>query len=540
MEELLNKETAAPAEKKKWKPHMPKSKRGKRWLKVLVVLVIAAAVVAGCVANAKKNLNSQLGGSYLVETAARRELTVSVSGTATLEPADSYNITTLLSGEIQEAPFEEGDLVSKDTLLYVLDSSDVQSNVDLANISVAKAELACQQAQDALNPKAGITGTISEVLVRNGESVSDRTPLCKIVASTDLSVDFLFPYAAPSDFYVGQSATLFIDGMAGTTAGTVSAVSNSTAITSDGRESASVRVTLANPGVVADSFTCSAVIGSYCSYGSATIKMAGASTVYASGAGTVAGFGKLVGSTVTKGETLCTVESESNRDQVKNAQLNLKSAQLSAETTADNLDDYNIEAPIAGTVIEKNFKAGDKVEGMNSGNLAVIYDLSYLKLEMGVDELDIGKVELGQTVEITADALPGETFTGVVDKISISGTTSSGATSYPVTIIIENYGDLKPGMNVSAKIIGEKAGSVLCIPVDAVSRGNEVTVPGEGAMNEDNTAVADITKLETKEVGLGRNDEEYIEVTDGLEEGDIVLIANQSSSVMAMMGAMGG
>ena len=180
----------------------------------------------------------------------------------------------------------------------------------------------------------------------------------------------------------------------------------------------------------------------------------------------------------------------------------------------------------------------DKVEGMNSGSLAVIYDMSYLKLELAVDELDIGKVAVGQSVSITADALEGQTFTGVVDNVSINGTTAGGATSYPVTILIKDYGDLKPGMNVSAQIIGEVVPNALCIPVDAVERGNTVTVPGPGALSEDGLSVVDVTKLETKEVTLGRNDDEYIEVTDGLEEGDVVLISNQASSLMDMM--MGG
>ena len=65
-----------------------------------------------------------------------------------------------------------------------------------------------------------------------------------------------------------------------------------------------------------------------------------------------------------------------------------------------------------------------------------------------------------------------------------------------------------------------------------------VTVPGPGALSEDGLSVVDVTKLETKEVTLGRNDDEYIEVTDGLEEGDVVLISNQASSLMDMM--MGG
>ena len=68
-----------------------------------------------------------------------------------------------------------------------------------------------------------------------------------------------------------------------------------------------------------------------------------------------------------------------------------------------------------------------------------------------------------------------------------------------------------------------------------MDRGNTVTVPGPGALSEDGMSVADVTKLETKEVTLGRSDDEYIEVTGGLEEGDVVLIYNQSSSLMDMM-----
>ena len=542
MNETSAEPQSAPApekqEKKKFSLKGLGGKKKKRWLKILIVLVVVAAVVVGCVSNMTKNVNNQLSSSYLVATAARQDLTVSVSGTATLQPADSYNVTTLLSGDIVSAPFEEGDLVAKDTLLYTMDSSDAQDSMDRAQISVQQAQLAYQQAQEALHPTATISGTVSEIYVHNGESVNAGAQLAKIVANTELSIDFLFPFAAPSDFYVGQSATVFVDGYAGSQMGTVTYVSNSSTITSNGKQAVSVRVRLNNPGAVSDAVTASAVIGNYSSYGQSPVSMPASTIVYAAGSGTVNDFTKLAGSTVTKGEVLCTVESETIRDQIENARLSLQSAQLSASTAADSVDDYNIKSPISGTVIEKNFKAGDKVDGASSGTLAVIYDLSYLKLEMAVAELDIGKVEVGQRVEITADALEGQTFEGVVDKVSINGTTTNGFTNYPVTIIIEDYGDLKPGMNVSAEIIGEEIPNALCIPVDAVDRGNTVTVPGPGALNEDGTAVVDITKLETKEVTLGRNDDEYIEVTGGLEAGDVVLIRNQASTLMDMM--MGG
>lgn len=547
MEELMKEETpqtpapnSVPETKKKWKPHLPKSKKGKRWLKILVVLVVVAAIVVGCAARLQKSANSMLAGTYLVATATRQDLTVSVSGTATLEPADSYNVTTLISGEILDSPFEVGDLVDKDALLYAMDSSDAQDSVNRAEISVEQARLSYEQAQEALHPTAPLNGIISEVYVHNGQSVTAGTQIAKVVASTELTMDFLFVFAEPSDFYVGQPATIFIDGFDGTQMGTVTYISSSSTITANGKQAVSVRVRLNNPGAVSDYFTATAVIGNYTSYGDTPVAMPASSIVCATASGTINDLNKLAGASVSKGEALCTVESDAIRNQIENARLNLESAQLSAGTATDSVDDYNITAPIAGTVIEKNFKAGDKVDGAASGTLAVIYDLSYLKMEMAVHELDIGKVEVGQKVEITADALEGQTFTGVVDTISIRGNTVNGDTSYPVTIILEDYGDLRPGMNVSATIIGEEIPDALCIPVDAVGRGNVVTVPGPGAMNDDNTAVADITKLETREVTLGRNDDVYIEVTGGLEEGDIVLIENQASTLMDLMMTTGG
>lgn len=318
MEELL--EEAAPQaeqkEKKSWKLPRPKRTGKRRW-KVAAAVVVVAAIGAAAVFG--QGGPKQMGPVYRPEQVTRRDLSVKVAGTATLEPADSYQVTTLISGEIQSAPFEEGDLVEQGTLLYTLDSGNAQSSVGMAQISVEQAQLSYQQAKEALNPTAPISGTLNEVYVRDGDSVSPGTALAKIVVSTDLSIDFVFTYADPNTFYIGQSATVFINGFAGSVQGTVTSVSNATSVTSNGKESCTVRVKVPNPGVISDAYTASAVIGSYSSYGAAPISMAGSTTVYATGSGTVSGFSKLSGSTVSKGEVLCTIESEANRSQLQTA-----------------------------------------------------------------------------------------------------------------------------------------------------------------------------------------------------------------------------
>lgn len=522
-EQLPGSESGAPAKKKRLKLPLPKSAKGRRRLRLAAALAVAAALVV--------NLLSRMSGSgapvglgYQAAGVTRQDITVSVSGSATLEPADSYQVTTLVSGTIQDAPFEEDDTVEKGDLLYVMDSGDAQSSVDRANISVEQSRLSYAQAQEALHPTVPISGVINEVFVHDGDDVTAGAALAKIVANTDLTIDFLFPYVSAGQFYVGQSASVFIGNFDGAVQGTVTAVSDGDTVTSNGMATSSVRVKLANPGIVSDAYTASAVIGSYCSYGKASINMPGAATVYASGSGTVSGFSKLVGSAVTKGETLCTVDSESIRSQLQSARLSLESAQLSAGTAANAVEDYRVTSPISGTVIEKNFKAGDKVDGVSSGTMATIFDLSYLKMEMNVDELNIGKVQVGQTVTITASALPGQIFTGEVKRVSVNGTTTNGFTSYPVTIILREYGDLRPGMNVSAEIQGDTASNALCVPVAAVSRGNTVQVALPGALGEDGVTVVDPTQVEERPVVLGINDSAYIEVTSGLEEGETVLL----------------
>lgn len=522
MNEAMTQEEQLVPQKKKRFPIGNMRKIGKKGR--IIAGVLAVAVLAAVVLPRLGGGDAPVGVGYQAEQVSRRDLSVSVSGSATLEPADSYQVNTLISGTVLNAPFEEDGMVEQGALLYELDSGDAQSSVDRANLSVEQARLSYNQAQDALHPTVPMSGILNEVYVHNGDDVTAGTALAKIVASTELNIDFLFPYVDSNQFYVGQSASVFIGNFDGAVQGTVVAVSNADAVTNNGMATSSVRVKLTNPGVVSDAYTASAVIGSYCSYGQASINMPGAATVYAGGSGTVSGFDKLMGSTVTKGETLCTIDSEAIRDQIQNARLNMRSAQLSASSAAGNLEDYRITSPISGTVIEKNFKAGDKVDGSTSGTLAVIYDLSYLKMEMNVDELNIGKVQVGQSVTITANALPGQVFTGEVERVSVNGTTTNGFTNYPVTIVLREYGELKPGMNVSAEIQGETAQNALCVPVAAVSRGNTVQVALPGALGEDGVTVADPTQAEERPVILGINDSAYIEVTSGLEEGETVLI----------------
>lgn len=498
------------------------------------------AIVAGILA--ARGLGGQEASaeaSYQTATVEKRNITRSLSSSGTLQPADSYTVSTLVSGEILSDTFEEGDQVAEGQLLYTLDSSSASNSQTQAKNSYTQAQTNYKQAVEAKYPTADMSGTVSEVYVKNGDTVSAGTELMRIVGDNNIYLTGLFPYASPSDFYVGQTATIYINGFAGTTTGTVTAVSSSTVTTSTGLQAVSVQVKAANPGLVTADYTASICIGNYSSYGQTSINLSASSVVTAEASGKVTGLSWLAGDTISEGQRICTITGDSVDNSIENAKISMENARSSLENAQETLDDYSITAPISGEVVTKTAKAGDKIEGGSDGTLCVIYDLSYLEMTMSIDELDISDVAVGQEVQITADAVEGTTYTGVVTKVSVAGTTSGGITTYPVTVRIDETEGLRPGMNVDAEIILESAEDVLAIPSGAVNRGNTVLITA------DSPSAANAVDREAPEgyvyveVETGISDDSYTQVLSGLQEGDTVAYLQTASGSDGMaMGAM--
>ena len=504
-------------------------KKGRRWL---VLCVLAVAVIGGGTAflSRTRAKAAKAETTYTTASVEKRSITNALTGSGTLQPADSYTVTTLVSGEVLSDTFEEGDIVEKDQLLYTIDSSDVSTTETQVQTNYT-------QALKAKYPTADISGTVSEVYVSNGDAVSAGTELCRISASNDLTIDFQFSYAKDGDFYVGQPAKIYLNGYAGYIDGTVAQVGGSSMANATGMKMTTVRVKAVNPGLVTGDCTASAVVGNYTSYGQTTVKVGTGSTITASASGKVSGLTLMPGDSVSSGQRICTITGDSVDNQLQNAKASLESAQ-------DRLDDYMVTSPITGTVVEKTVKAGDNVgTGSNSNNtLCIIYDLTYLEMTLNIDELDIDNVEVGQTVNVTSDAKEGQTFTGVVTKVSVVGTTSGGTTTYPVTVRIDDTDGLRPGMNVDAEIVLSSADGVLAIPSLAVNRGDTVLV------TSDSPSAANALEQEAPEgyayvqVTTGVSDDSYIEITSGLQEGDTVAYLRTASSGSGnmMMGGMPG
>ncbi len=536
----LEAQQAAPLPQQGRGPALKLPGKKKKWLKRGFILLAAGAAIWFFFLRPKPAM-AGASAQYTAAAATLRDLTVQVDASGALAPIESYQVSTLISGEILEAPFEVGDYLEKGSLLYQMDAGEARTALQQAQLSLRQAQLSYDQTLSGLTPAAGAAGVVQKVHVSKGDLVSPGTPIADIADSSTMTLELPFLSTDAARLSPGQSAQVTIDGTLEVLPGTVERVAAADLVGTGGALVRQVTIRVNNPGALTAGRSATASVGEIPCAGSGVFAENMRQTVVAQGSGQVTAVHVSAGSAVSAGTALVTLGGEGADSALESASIALETARLSLQRAQDALENYTITCPISGTVIEKNFKAGDKAKGVESGALAVVFDMSRLKLPLKINELNIGQVQPGQRVDITAEALPGQVFHGTVDRVSINGTTTNGFTTYPVTVVLDEFGALNPGMNVSAHVIVDQAKQVLCIPLAAVEGDGTVLVAGPGAVAGDGVTVLDPSKAERRTVELGRSNQDYVEITSGLEEGELVLVAQQtaeapSGSVVVSMG----
>ena len=505
-----------------------------------IIIISAAVAVAAAVAVfavVKKSSKKKSDGETATARVTRGSISRVLEGSGTLEAIDQYEVSALVSGDVTADFFEEGDMVSKDQVLYKIDASSIEKNIDKAQNALSQSKMSYSEAVEAygdLTVSAPCKGVIKTLYIKNGDDIKTGDRVCDIVDSDTMTLEIKFLSSQAGGIYSGQAANIEMTGGGGSYMGTVKTVSSGSTVNSLGVPVTNVEISVTNPGAITTGDTATAVVGGTACAEPGTFKYSHEETVTAKASGKVRNLSLIEGDRVSDGRTILTIESSSVSNQVKKSALSVSDAELSLKGLQDDLDQYSISSPIAGKVIQKTVKAGDKVASQQgSTSMAVIADLSALTMTMNIDELDISSVKVGQDVEVTADALENQVFHGVVNKVSVIGTSQNGVTTYPVEVLlsdVENT-DLIPGMNVSATIVLEKKDDVLLIPTTAVKRGNKVKMLGSG---------------EEVEIETGIDDGTQVEVLSGLSEGDQVEIADvptksvEDTMMQGMQGGMGG
>ena len=522
-----------------------KKRRWKKFAVAGVALVVAAGVGWQMLSPGQSSAASAT--SYTTAEVTRMDVSSSITGSGTLEAADSYSVTTLIEGSILTADFEEGDEVEEGTILYTIDSSDASNSLEQAEISLNQAQRSYNnqlESQEDLIITAPVSGQVYSIDVEVGDDVAAGETVATIRDSQTMSLEVSFPADDASSFYVGQSATVTLDSTFETLTGTISKISGTDTVLTGNVIVRTVTIDVSNPGGLSTEQTASAAVGTATSTASGTFTYKEEETVTAQVSGEVSSIRVSEGDQVSSGQTLIVLTSDDLDDSLQSASESLRNAEISLENQYENLDDYTITSPIKGTIADKNYNAGETTEANQV--LCTIYDLSYLTMTLSVDELDIASIEVGQSVSIVADAVEDTTYTGTVTKVSVAGTSSGSATTYPVTIRIDETDGLLPGMSVDATIELASAEDVLAIPSAALNRGDTVLVTADSPSAANGTLVESTTEdgedYYSVEVTTGVSGDDYIEIVSGLQEGDTVayIPTSSSSSEMGMMGGMPG
>lgn len=529
-----------------------KFKIGKKLLIIILVIAILAGICSGLIIKSKNN--SAVKVMYTDSPVERRTITNTITGSSSIEPNDSYKVTTIKSGDITSDTFKEGDVVKKGDKLYQFEDSDAQNSLSTAKNALAKAQQAYvdavkQKAQTvssnnigtksaqnavtkALNSlndtknnqyiQSNSAGKVKELSVKEGDHINAGAAVATLYDDSYMKLRIPFNEVDAESIQTGAAATVSVIGSGDTIYGTVKEKSSSAVSTDAHAKVVYVTVEVTNPGALTTNDYGSAEINGVACANTAQFEYVSEGTITSTASGTLENLNIAVGDSVYSGQKVGYVKYDnqnstmsnaqlsyndavlalekqvlqndtfSQDSSIKNAQLALDDAELGIEKAQDAVDDYVVEAPIEGTVVKKNSKAGDTIDSSNATDpLCVIYDLSSVKFSIDVDETEIALVKTGQKATVTADAVEGE-FEGVVTKVPVDGVNENGVTTYTIEIQIENYGDLLPGMNVNAEIVVEEADDVIAVPVNSVNRGNIVFVKDDGTTHEND--VTDIIK----------------------------------------------
>ncbi|MBO6119723.1 MAG: efflux RND transporter periplasmic adaptor subunit [Lachnospiraceae bacterium] len=494
-----------------------------------------------------------------------------ISGSGTLKPKDSYTITSLVEGNVTNVYFNLGDKVIKDQLLITLDSSTAYREIQNASSSVAQAKDTYNQAKyeydkllsdyEGRTYKAPSDGALRTFTVKVGDKLNNNSKIGSIVNDSLMTLKVPFASNDAKTISVGQSSLLELQETGEYLFGTVKSIAEEAQSLSSGALVRYVTIVCENPGGLTTNNTAIAVVGNVVSIEDASFELeTDEELTFTDGNGIEVE--KLLvseGAIVKKGTPLFMITEETFNNVLsskKKAYLSAEEALTKAENNyddaVDSYDEYYITAPIDGTVITKDAKVGDKIQRSTSSakTLATLYDLSELTFDMDIDELDITNIKEGQEVNVQADAFNNRVFKGTITNVSLVAANSNGVTNYPVTVTINEVGELLPGMNVDAYVILASVENALTIPADALQRGNVVYLldssPTIKSGEYSTEGISDRVKnrapsgFTAVNVVTGISNENYIEIKSGLQEGDEVYVTESTNNNTMNFGGMGG
>ena len=505
-----------------------KQRRRKRLRRVIIIVAVIFAALVMVVSHLRKNVDARFAAtqkdvqSYTVAPGTIHTL---VSGSGVLEQVDEEDVTVPAGVEVDEVIAEAGDAVAKGDLLAKVDMASVVDTLSSTQDQIKTLDKKINSAKSdtaSTSVTTSVGGRVKKIYAKVGDnvvsSVTENGALALLSVDGYMAVDFESDSCARGD---AVTVTLS-DGTA--VKGTVESATLGT-----------VTVLVSDNGPAMDEeVTVTDTAGKALGTGKLYIHSPVAVTGYV---GTVKSISCKENANVTAGSTLMTL---SDTKTSANFDALLRQRQDLEDTLTGLLTIYRDGAVLAsqdGLVTSVEYDE-DTATSATETQILTLYPQKQMTVTISIDETDILSLKEGQEAQITVSSVSDDAFTGSVTSISKVADTSTGVTRYSAEVTLDREEGMLVGMTANVDVRIEGTENALIIPVDALHQNSASYYVYTGYDEEQKryTGRTDVT--------IGMQNDDYVEITSGLNEGDTVYYTEADSDgfgdFMVMPGGMNG
>jgi len=488
---------------------------------LIIIFVLVLAVTASFILRDKASSKNDV--QYREVVVKKGTIEVTASGTGNINPAVRKEIQTLANGIVDMVCVKEGQFVNKGDLILTFQNEEESSAVNQAKLDVLLEEEKLRDLKaDLKNLKifAPVSGYVKELEDNIGKELSKGQTFATIENTKKMETTALYNKSQVNKIKVGDSAEVFLLDNLTSVEGTVIKINEAPEADSGGILYG-VRIELVNPGGLASGMdvqvTVKNEVGDFPAVKNSQLEVKEPYNIELQVGGILQKVYVSEGDYVNQGDLLAKLENDDLKLQIKQQELKYEQSQLKLKERLTNLEDTAVYSPISGVVTQVNVTEGENVR--EGTVVAVVSDLANYEVVVPIDELDISKIKNGQQAKVEVEASSKKIYNAEVTDIALEGTTTGGVTAYDVTLSLKESEGLKPGMTANAEIIVDKKTEALLLPIEAVQqRGNRRFVLTGSKQ--------DLQKgeLKTTPIKIGLVSEKYVEILEGLKEGDKVYI----------------
>lgn len=493
------------------------------WFKFIILIVVLVGIATAFY------WKEEPAPTYRTATVTRGDMESIVDGSGAITSSESRKVYSKASAEVLTVLHEEGDFVKEGDVLATLDASNLDASVKGQQIAIEQAKLSISSIQKQiadLTIVANATGYVSNLMIAEGSYVTNAMQVCDVVEEGAFEIVLPFPYNEANKITIGNAAKVQLIQNFAMLDGTVTKVSEMRKLATGSSQVVDITIKVPTTGYSLAGASAKGEImvngTRQISTEASTFTSVTSNTVRAKSMGTVEKLNVYEGKHVNVGDVIAVLNNEDLNTSLKNANLSLQSLTTQYASIQDQLDYYVIKAPMSGTITNQTMKVGDMIAAGMS--VATIANQDVFEFQIPIDELDIAKLNENEEVRVSIDALAEtekEPLMGKITKLPLEGVATAGVTEYYVTIQIPGDERIRIAMNATAKIVTSSHKDVLMVPVDAVTKENEasyVTI-----LLEDGTT-------ERIQVELGDRNVSYVEIKNGLTEGQRVVVPQLNDS----------